>query len=322
MYSVKWIFFSLTLLVSQAVLAATAVAVKEKVHLEDEVVWLFVNKESLTASLLTLPPFPQEPVELQSFRIAIGKEKGDKIQEGDNRTPEGVYFTLNHLPEQNLLVAQYGRLAIPLDFPNVFDQLEGKTGYGIWLHGAGNDNRIASENVTRGCVAFYNDDIIKLRNWLTPRQGIVMISKDAESVNIGTERKEISDLTEQWYTSWDKRNLASYLDFYSDKFEHEKMDRAAFGKYKARVFASYKQMKVTTKAVRILTHPKYAVAIMNQTFQGDERYRSEGRKVLYWHREKGNWKILRETFSLTTLNKHTLSEDRLQSLRPLLTQRP
>jgi len=81
-------------------------------------------------------------------------------------------------------------------------------------------------------------------------------------------------------------------------------------------------MNVKTTTVRVLVHPKYALAIMNQEFNGDNRYKSQGRKVLYWQREKGQWKIVRETFSNISLTKLDLSEHKLQTLRPMLTRKP
>ncbi len=297
-------------------------AVPEPKALEDELIWLSVDKDALRATLATLPPFPEKPVVLQDFRIAVGKAKGDKLVRGDNRTPEGIYFTLSHVPERQLFVPKYGRVAVPLDFPNLIDKMDKHTGYGIWLHGAGDDNRIAAENVTEGCVAFYNDDIVKLKNWLVPQQGIVMISADAKSINIPQDRQEIHDLTEKWFTAWTQRHLDDYINFYSKDFEHEGRSKQQYKKYKSRVFRSYKSMNVETTTLRVLTHAKYAVAIMNQTFKGDQRFHSHGRKVLYWRKEDGAWKIARETFNKTSLNKHNLSAGNLQLLRPMLTQKP
>lgn len=302
--------------------SSTLFAEIKREPLEDELVWLSVEKNALRATLYTLPSFPKEPVSLQSFRIAIGREKGDKIRQGDNRTPEGIYFTLSHVPEENLRVNKYGRVAVPLDFPNLLDQIEGKTGYGIWLHGAGDDNRIAAENVTEGCIAFYNDDIVKLKKWLVPKQGIVLIAPDNTNVNQMQDRKEVVELTQQWFDSWSKRDVKRYIGFYSDRFKYDGKSKKAYEKYKTRVFRSYDSIHLKTTTLRVLSHPKYAVAVMNQTFRGDDRYRSQGRKVLYWQKEGTHWKIVRETFAHISLNKLSLSEHDLQTLRPILTQKP
>ena len=55
-----------------------------------------------------------EPI--RSFPIAIGKESGDKFKEGDNRTPEGIYFTQPHINASTLLKSKYGPAAVPVDF--------------------------------------------------------------------------------------------------------------------------------------------------------------------------------------------------------------
>jgi len=221
-------------LLSSFVIGMPLHAEDPKTQIGSELVYLSVNKDQLRATLYTLPPSPQEPVELRSFRIAIGREKGDKVKEGDRRTPEGIYFVQSHISERNLLVAKYGRLAVPFDFPNILDQMEGKTGYGLWLHGAGNDNRIAAENVTEGCVVFYNDDILKLKHWLVPEQGIVIISADGKGINTKEDLQEIEVLTEKWFTSWDERDLKTYIGFYSDRFQYEGRNKAAYEKYKSR----------------------------------------------------------------------------------------
>ena len=49
--------------------------------------------------------------------------------------------------------------------------------------------------------------------------------------------------------------------------------------------------------LRAVTHSKYAVAMMNQDFRGDNRFRSDGRKMIYLRKDDaGGWKIVREMF--------------------------
>ena len=74
------------------------------------------------------------------FKIAIGKEKGDKQYEGDNKTPEGIYLLI--VLSTVAFPEKYGPLALPINFPNDFDKDQGKTGHGIWLHGVADDSRV------------------------------------------------------------------------------------------------------------------------------------------------------------------------------------
>ncbi len=263
----------------------------------NEMIMLTVDKASLQADLQTLPEDVARSRVLGSFKIAFGKELGDKTKEGDNRTPEGIYFAQNHIEGAKLLTSKYGPWAIPLDFPNPVDMFHGKTGHGIWLHGAGNDERIADVNVTEGCVAFYNQDIKKLANWLEPYQGVVVISNDVNQVNRKEDVVSVQQRTNSWIAAWQNRSSDDYLSYYSDDFQLGGRGKSAYGSYKKRVFSSYKQMNVGLSQLRVITHPKYAVSIMNQDFTGDHHFSSIGRKVLFWTKGvDGAWYILREVF--------------------------
>lgn len=282
----------------------------------EELMWLAVDKTTLRADLRTLPPPGQgkPSMLLHRFRIAIGKKTGDKEREGDNRTPEGIYFALNHIEADNLLASKYGQRAIPLNFPNPVDRLDKKTGYGIWLHGAGNDDRIADAQVTEGCVAFYNADILKLKSWIRPHQSLVVIAKDLSAVNVDQDRKDVLDLTKAWVSAWESQNIDQYIDFYSDSFHQGGKSKKAYYNYKKRVFSSYKKMSIDHSGMWVVTHPKYAVSFMNQDFKGDQRFRSVGRKILYWMREAKGWKIIAEKFNKNLFKPMAFDEKDLKSL--------
>jgi len=268
-----------------------------------DLVWLLVDKTALAATLQTLPPNGEPSRLIRKFQIAIGKTQGDKVREGDNKTPEGIYFSQPHIPGSQLWAKKYGPLAIPVDYPNPMDRFEGRSGYGIWLHGAGEDKRIAERYTTEGCIAFFNADILKVEQWLPPRVGIVVIADDGAQVNDPSLRGELRRQTEAWLQSWNDRDPHGYLSHYSPSFVSKGRNLHAYRTYKQRVFSGYKKIRVEATAMRILTHPKYAVTVMNQDFSGDQHYRSVGRKVLYWQREAGGWKIVRETFGSTQLKR-------------------
>jgi len=279
---------TLPFLISQNVAAA------EK---NQSMVFMAVDKTKLIAELRTWTEDLAQSEVLSKFPIAIGKEKGDKLKAGDNRTPEGIYFTQTHISPSQIPVEKYGPQAVPLDFPNPFDLFQNKTGYGIWLHGAGNDNRMAEATVTEGCVAFYNRDIKKLSSWLVPYQAAVVISRDIDSINRVDDMQNVKMRTEAWLAAWASKDLKSYLDFYDTEFNLDGRNRTQFKEYKQNLFAKYATMDVKGYGIRVLTHEKYAVAAMNQDFTGNGSYVSNGRKVLYWIKAKdGQWKILRETF--------------------------
>lgn len=270
----------------------------------DELTWFLIDKTTHTAYLQTLPPFPRSPKLIRNFKIATGKKLGDKFIEGDNRTPEGIYFTQPHIPGKDLWYKKYGPLAIPLDFPNPIDRMQKKGGYGIWLHGAGEDERIAKKTVTEGCIAFYNSEIVEAKPWLPPRTGIVMITDDPNiNANKTKDKEELVKLTRSWLKSWNSSDIDSYISFYSENMNHKGRNIKNFYNYKKRVFSSYKEMNVQAFDLRVLVHQKYAVSLMNQDFNGDNRFKNYGRKILYWQKEAGTWKIVREAYGSTPFKK-------------------
>lgn len=276
-------------------------------------IMLTVDKAKLHAELRTWPPQGAPSTLLASFRIAIGKEEGDKEREGDNRTPEGLYFTQPALADEDL-PAKYGPRAVPIDFPNPIDRFARKTGYGIWLHGVEADTRVEQAKVTEGCVAFYNSDILRLTDWLKPRQSLVVIANGGGD-NAPTDVDAVYQASKAWADAWAKRDLATYMAFYSPDFEHDGKRLAAWHAYKDSVFKSYKLMTVTFDQMRVATHPKYALTVMNQDFRGDNRFRSRGRKMLYWQKAAdGRWLVVREVFGSGKWEPRTFSETEMAAL--------
>lgn len=285
----------------------------ESVQTLSQGVLLSVDKSSAVADLRVWLGEQTGLVTVKRFKIALGKIEGDKKAEGDRKTPEGIYFTNGHISTTNL-PKKYGSHAISLNYPNPVDRMLGKTGYGIWLHGVESADRIEMRTVTDGCIAFYNNDIEWLKNWLLPQQGIVVVAEDAESVNRSDDIELVTSATRGWLAAWKSRDIASYMSSYSDKFSHIKgQSWSAYKAYKKRVFDSYNKMEVEIENLRVVTHDKYAVSLMNQNFSGDGRFSANGRKILYWKRTPDGWKIVREKYQPIRFHEIDLSDISLQT---------
>jgi len=277
-------------------LPALAAASDQAATPGQEMIFLTVDKSRNQADLRTLPESGFKSAVLKTFKIATGKVDGDKEKQGDNKTPEGIYFSTGKIPSEQLAPQKYGPLAIPLNFPNPMDQVAGKTGYGIWLHGVG-DRRIEDARVTEGCVAFQNSEISGLTRWLMPNQGIVVIAKDSLEVNRPEDVHSVFQAAESWIAAWASRDVGRYISHYAHDFNNQGKNKNQYESYKRAVFGSYKNMLVKMTNLRVVTHPKYAVAMMNQIFSGDNRFKSDGRKLIYLRRDSdGTWKIVRELF--------------------------
>jgi ketosteroid isomerase-like protein len=76
-------------------------------------------------------------------------------------------------------------------------------------------------------------------------------------------------------------------------------------------------MIVRFSDLRVATHPDYGVSVMNQDFIGDSRYKSYGRKTLYWKKDsRGSWKIVHEDFSKMPIRPVKLAKSELTLLSP------
>ena len=265
-------------------------------EINKDMVILWVNKSTLRADLMTWPENPQNSKTLMSFKIAVGKEEGDKQAEGDNRTPEGIYFTLGQLDGKRL-PTKYGPLAIPINFPNPMDRIQGKTGHGIWLHGVEQDQRVEAAKVTEGCVAFYNADIQTLAKWLRPNQSVILITHDATNANQLSDILKIKESTQAWADAWKNRDLKTYISYYDSSFRHQIGDVKAYEAHKRQVFKGYKKMTVQLSESRVFSNGLYGMSVMNQKFNGDNRFIVNGRKILYWKKsDTGTWGIVNESF--------------------------
>lgn len=105
----------------------------------------------------------------RSFDIALGMyPDGDKLTEGDQKTPEGTYRLDARNPDSDFF------LSIHISYPNSRDVRESRDkgldpGGQIMIHGQPNDPTFseafyAKEDWTNGCIAVSNSDMIDI--WL------------------------------------------------------------------------------------------------------------------------------------------------------------
>lgn len=101
---------------------------------------------------------------LKTYKIALGFDPvGHKEQEGDGKTPEGVYFVSHKYPNSQFY------LALQVSYPNAHDQKNAKkkgisAGGEIMIHGLGKTfawlgKLHVNNDWTLGCVAVTNEEI-------------------------------------------------------------------------------------------------------------------------------------------------------------------
>lgn len=105
----------------------------------------------------------------RTFDIALGmRPKGDKVSEGDLRTPEGAYLLDTRNPNSDFF------LSIHISYPNRQDTRQARAmgvppGGAIMIHGQPNtptrsEAYYRTRDWTNGCIAVSNSDMIDI--WL------------------------------------------------------------------------------------------------------------------------------------------------------------
>ncbi len=133
---------------------------------------------------------------ITDFYISQGKAGANKTREGDNKTPLGVYTITDLLPQKKL-TDFYGKLALPLDYPNEWDKRQGKTGHGIWLHGVPSNQISRPPKSSEGCVVLANSDIQKLQRFIKIGNTPVIITENIQFISRQQWQTERSDLLKQ-----------------------------------------------------------------------------------------------------------------------------
>ena len=141
-----------------------------------------------------------------SYYVSVGKMGLGKQQEGDLRTPQGLYFVGRHIPGPRL-PAFYGKGALTVNYPNDWDRAMGRAGSGIWLHGAPPDQFARLPHASDGCVVLANPDLLALTRTVD-RQTPVLIRDRAQQAAAHSFQAVLDEWRKTRQTA-DARKLAS-----------------------------------------------------------------------------------------------------------------
>ncbi len=239
------------------------------------------------------------PILIKDFYVTIGKNGTGKYVEGDQKTPVGVYFVTGFInPEE--LPDLYGDGAYPIDYPNVWDQRHGRTGYGIWLHGTPSSTYSRPPKDSNGCVIVSNNDLNILSPFINKGHTPVIIS---DSINWVTKKEwkqyqsDQEHFVEQWRHDWESRDVDLYLRHYSKEYSGLGKDYDSWVEYKRRVNPSKKFIKVNLTDTSMFLYPgeqQLMVVTFVQDYTSDN-FKRKFTKRQYWRLEDdGQWRIIYE----------------------------
>ncbi|UXY17035.1 L,D-transpeptidase [Chitiniphilus purpureus] len=237
------------------------------------------------------------PRYVTDYYVTIGKLGIDKLKEGDQRTPLGVYFVTGHMPRLQLdriygeAAELYGVGAWPISYPNELDRREGRTGHGIWLHGVPYDTYARAPQASNGCVALTNEDMAALARWLQPgTTPVVNVTQvDWLPPHAWRQRREAAlARIEAWRAAAETAEPARLQAFYGSQFSTEESRPARGGTVRPQAIALENISLFATAGER----PQWVATFDQQS--RSERTQIRQRKRVYWQQEGTDWKILWE----------------------------
>ena len=240
--------------------------------------------------------------EVNDYYITTGKLVGDKSVKGDLRTPEGVYFVTSWI-SPNKLPSKYGIGAFPVNYPNELDKHNGKTGYGIWLHGTDKGYYSRPPRDSEGCVVLTNIDLEALKSEIKPGLTPVVITDKVEWIDRATWKKEqqtILQAVEDWRLDWESMNVNKYLSHYGKDFWSASHDLKSWSARKRLLAQNKTYQSVELSDLSVLVYPQkiknknqIAVVRLRQNYKSNN-FKSEIYKRLYLTKKDNDWKILYE----------------------------
>ncbi|WP_066356154.1 L,D-transpeptidase family protein [Aliarcobacter skirrowii] len=233
-------------------------------------------------------------IKISSDSMIIGENLGDKLLEGDKKTPEGSYELIQR---RISLPAFYGPLALVTQYPDTFDKSLNKTGHGIWIHGMPlNGDR---ELYTEGCLAISNDRLELLDKNIDYKNTILITSSKAVPEVPKEELAIVLSTIFKWKDAWKDSDIETYLSFYSKDFKRaDRSDFSTFSNQKRRIFAKNEEKVINLFNIDISPYPNSLGKNMYKILMDEEYFspsvRFIGKKELYIELINGKVEILSE----------------------------
>ncbi|MEO5366170.1 MAG: L,D-transpeptidase [Magnetococcus sp. WYHC-3] len=238
------------------------------------------------------------PQLVADFYISSGKNGADKQQQGDKRTPVGLYFITDHLPDSKL-PDFYGAGALPISYPNEWDQERKRTGYGIWLHGTPVNTYSRPPRASDGCVALTNPDFKMLENFTAVGTPVILSRKVTwlDQAEWHARKALFLDHVVRWQSDWDSGDVKRVLQHYSPEFSADGVRRESLPQRLEHLMAADKAAGMGTMSdPSVLGHPgDESLMVITFFVQGGDEGEGDGLRRQYWRQDSdGVWRIVYE----------------------------
>jgi lipoprotein-anchoring transpeptidase ErfK/SrfK len=153
-----------------------------------------------------------------SLYMTQGRLGANKVIEGDQKTPIGVYFSDGAIEKK--LPDLYGYGALNTDYPNVWDKRQNRTGHGIWLHGTPKESYARAPYASDGCVVLANPDIATIFPLVSPKVPVVLAEnvRFVPAAQLAKLRAEMNTKLDAWVANLAQPQSAAMTGFYASDF--------------------------------------------------------------------------------------------------------
>lgn len=239
---------------------------------------------------------------VSDYYVSQGKLGVNKFKEGDQKTPLGVYYITSRVPGARL-PAFYGPGALPINYPNEWDKVNGRGGSGIWLHGTPPDSYSRPPLSSDGCVVLPNPDLTELSAAVQVGTTPVIISEDVKFVTRNqweTDRQNANKMLEAWRVDLESTDPERLRRHYSRNFKAMRSQNLNewLGKLQQANLGA-RQIKVRLSDVTLFRYPEpkgqkemIVAAFTQEAIIGKGKHVT--RKRQYWEKEGAQWKIVSE----------------------------
>jgi len=254
--------------------------------------------DSTKSTLFVFENTDKGPRYVADYYVTIGKNGLEKFREGDKKTPVGVYHVVSQLPKDKL-TDFYGSGAYPISYPNEWDEMRGRDGHGIWLHGTPRDTYSRPPRASDGCVVLTNQDLETLAAKLQIGTTPIVIADSIDWVKpaeVADLRADLASAIEGWRRDWESRDTEAYLRHYAQKFNSRGINLAQWSVQKRQINAGKSWIRVGVSDMSLLLYPgKEEMAVV--TFEQDYASSNLSNRMMkrqYWIRENSVWRIMFE----------------------------
>ena len=237
---------------------------------------------------------------LTDYYVSQGKFGVNKLKAGDQKTPVGVYYITSRL-DGSRLPDLYGAGALPINYPNDWDRLNGRSGSGIWLHGTPSETYSRPPLSSDGCVVLTNQDLNTLTASIEIGKTPVVIAEQLEFVSQAkatSDRAGAQKLVEVWRRDVESLDTQRVLAHYSNDFKSDRGEnRAVWFARQGPVINTSKSVSVKLSDVTLFLYPGRDDLIVG-TFTEEAKLgktKNTSRRRQYWAREGQQWKIVSES---------------------------